>query len=216
MAVPPELESILEDAPLQRIEYVIDSDGAYAGITNVEEVRQSALDALDVLGPLIGDDDTIAQIEDLYRSLPDPQVELLFAEDVAVFHVFDGILLDPGTVFEGADVLPNAFGGEPFPSTTTLAVSEVPDADGCLTVTMTTIPEPSELARIISETVESTLGTRLDEADVLEQFGVRNEIIARVDPSSGSVRSIEATQELTAEGETRVETTRIDEVVDEP
>lgn len=213
--VPPELESILDDVPLQRIEYLIDAEGFYAGVTNVEDVRQDALDTLDVIGPLLGDADITAQIEDLYRNLPDLQVELLFAEGATVFHSFDGLTLNPGEVIEFDDQLPNGFGGEPFPSTTTISIDEVADVDGCLAVTITTNPDPSEFARIVWESVESAFGTRPDDADVLEQFNVRNEVTARVDPSSGAVRSVVATQRITVDGETRVDTTTIREAVDD-
>ncbi len=211
--VPPELESIIDDVPLQRIEYLIDPDGVYAGITNVDEVRQNALDSLELIAPLLGDEDTTAQVEDLFRNLPDLQVELLFAEATTVFHAFDGLPLNPGEEIEFDDELPNGFGGEPFPSTTTFSVDQLPDADGCLALTSTTIPEPDELVRIIQESVESAFGSRPDDAETLERFGARNDVVVRVDPSSGAVRSVEATQRITADGETRVDITTIREVV---
>lgn len=199
----------LADLPLQDILYRVDNDGYFAGIQNTEEVRSAALEALDVFAGVMPNDGSAQALENAYRSMGDEQIALTFAEETFLFHSMDGGLVEPGEVFEYDDLLPNSLGGEPFPATTTFSVTQLAGQGGCVEVSLITVPKGDEFARIMWETVEGTFGAPADEAGVIDSFDVRSEIVASVDYASGQVRRIRATQEVTAGGQTRVETSTI-------
>lgn len=205
----------LDDVPKQNILYRIDADGFYAGVENVDEIRSVAVESLDFLAPVIGDEETVESLRRVYGALGDEELVTVFAEEPSIFHLLDGAVLAPDDSIESSDVLPNAFGGEPFPAVTTFAVTNLQDTGGCVEATLTTVPDPEEFARILFESVSDAFGVPLDEideAEAIRSFDVRNQVVLRIDYLTGEVRQVVATQEITAEGMTRVEATTLTRV----
>lgn len=208
-----DLDPFLDRIPRERIVYLIDDFGVFAEVQNVDEIRANALQSLDVvrdIDPRAAQDGAFEQIRTLYTSMDDSSIVATFAERPLVFHAFDGFDLDEGEIVMGDDVLPNAFGGEPFPAIVT--VSHVPgyDADGCEVVVVRTVPDPTQFGRILFETLNTTFDGEFDpeeDADEIGDFAVENVVTLQFDNSMNSVRRIVATQEVTAGGQTRLDTT---------
>lgn len=197
------------DLPLQDVLYRIDTGGYFAGVQNTDEVRSAALKALDVFAGVMPDDGSAQALENAYRNMGDEQVALTFAEETLLFHSMDGGVVEPGEGLEYDDLLPNSLGGEPFPATTTFSMTQLFGEGGCVEVSLLTIPKGDEFARIMWETVEGAFGAPADEADVIDNFDVRSEIVASIDYATGQTQRIIATQEVTVGGQTRLETTTI-------
>jgi len=214
--IPAEMEATLgislDELPTQDIRYWLDDEGFFAGVDNIAQIKEQAIDTLDLVQALFPDDDQRAAIESVYRSLNDEQVTATFAEEVSIYHSFDGLPLEPGLRFEGADTLPNSFGGESFPATATFTIDDAVDDDGCAGVRLVIVPEPEAFARIMWDTLESTFGSAADEAEVIDQFDVRNVIEAVVDPATGTVIEITGSQFISTMGESRESTKTITDV----
>ena len=211
LEMPEGVEFSLDDLPTQHIEYRLDADGYLASIENIEELRASSLEALELLDEFIPDE-TQQSIATLYAGLDDEQIALLLAAEVGIYHGLDGLPLIPGERFEDAGFLPNGLGGEPFPAIATLSVAEDADEDGCVDVALITTPDPEHLERILFASVEEAFGTGMDEAELLGAFDVRNQLLAKVDPGTGRVLSIVASQTIKVGLEERSETTTITDV----
>ncbi|GEM_PF-5233619 len=108
----------MQRLPKQHVRYRVDHTGAFVGVDNIDELRAAGLQAADLLAELDPDDPTIDSVRELFAELPDESIVAIFAEEPQVFHYFDGLFIDVDDPLEGPDVLPNAFGGEPFPATT--------------------------------------------------------------------------------------------------
>ena len=63
------------------------------------------------------------------------------------------MLLNEGQEIQSPDVLPNGFGGEPFPAKTTITHLTGVDEAGCEVNLISTTPDPEETTRIVSETI---------------------------------------------------------------
>lgn len=207
----------LDDAPRQNILYRVDPSGFFAGFENIDEMRATADEALEFIAPIIEDEQLVEQLRQVYGGLSDEEFTTTFAEEPTLFHVFDGATLAVDDKLEEPDILPNAFGGEPFPAISTLAVTNVQDSDGCVEITLTTTLDPEEGARILLDSVSETFDIPLeeiDEAATLESFDLENVVVVRVDYPTGQVQQVVGTQRITVEGQTRVETLTITRVVD--
>jgi hypothetical protein len=193
------LKDQTEQYDLLVVEYRLGFNGVE--LTNAAAIREQMTTAVEAMTAQlllvgVGDDESMAAMQsmlDAILNLPDEQLAFSVAEHTLLFHVFDGIPLEPGLQYETPDILPNKLGGEPFPATLTLNIADEPDADGCMTVSTAVVAEPDELARIMGESMEAVTDNPFEPED-FAGLEMRNEIVARVDPATGRVRSVVGTQ----------------------
>ena len=204
------LEPLIERAPRQVLEYRLDADRLWIGPDNPDELRENIDDTYDLLVGLGAFDETlVAEVRQFYAEMPDEQLALTFAQEPQIFHSFEGLELLVDERFEFPDLVPNAFGGEPFPATTSIWVDELIDEDGCVRVELQTTPDPESFTRILFETLRDAFGNEPDqaEADELgETFRIETTVVAQFDQGTGFFRSVSTTRFVTDGQEERVDT----------
>ena len=217
-----ELEAIglsLDDAPKQNILYRLSLEGVFIGVENVDEVRRAAIATVDFMAEGLGEDRNTQQVRLLLAQLGDEELASLFAEEPILFHLLDGVELGVDEKIEYSDLLTNALGGEPFPATSTVEMTALRDSDGCVEITLKTTPNPGELQRILFDSVANAFDVPLDEADrdeFVESFSVENSVVVSIDHTTGVVQEVVATQEIAADGQTRLDTTTITRLTEVP
>ncbi len=201
-------EELADRFPSLALSYRIDELREWRGLTNVEQAR-GYLDSMFELIREIGDPDTADQVQTAFESLSDEDLAFAIAEDPLLYHTFEGLPFVVDEPVTGPDLLPNAFGGEPFPATTTIRVVELADPDGCTVMEMVVTPDPEELSRIIGESLRAAFDLPEEQIEAIQAgFEVENRIIARYDHGTGLLIDLEARQ-LVSDGSTEQVETRV-------
>jgi hypothetical protein len=193
------------------------ADGvAFDGVENVDEIRSEILEAADVLAE-IGAIDDPTSLEEFYGNLSDDGIAQIFSERPITYHALDGFPLEVGQPLAFDDQLPNAFGGAPFPAMTTVEITNLVDADGCIEVTMTVVPDPEQFFPILEQSMrESGL---VDEANPFDpatlEADIVNTVVGQYDGATGFAKSVYASQLIEMDGERRLDETTIRDVTPE-
>lgn len=192
------------------LHYRIDNDGYFSAIENIADLRQFVRNATIDFAEISGDvDDSVTALLDVYDAMSDQEFSAAFAQEILLFHALDGETFELGEVQTTMVEIPNAFGGRPFPATSTLSF-DIVDGDGCAAISEVTKPEPSAFVGILFESLSDVFGEPLDDdEEVLDElrrnFTLQNEIHVQVDIETGAVQSVAARQESTIQGEVAVE-----------
>ncbi len=213
-AVLGEAEEALARVPKVEIDYTLSARGFIESIDNTAEIRAAMTETLNLLAELQPGDAALLELTELYTQLPDEQIQVLFTEDVQLFHAFDGISLAVDNPLSGADLLPNSLGGAPFPAITTLAIDELAGDDGCVRVSIRTIPDPDRFAEIVAQTVADVFGedTVDGDSDPYDGMSVENLIVATVDGRTGRVLRVDATQSIDLLGDSRTDRKTVSDI----
>jgi hypothetical protein len=209
----PGVIQLLERLPRERIVYRLDDEAAFVGVENVEEIRSAYAEIADLLGEAQMSQSEAAA-RSLSDSLSDESVAQIFSERPMIYHALDGIVLDTGSPVTFADILPNPLGGEPYPATTTIEITDLGDADGCMEVTMTVLPDPDDFVRILAASMEAA-GILEDPSTFevsAESAKIENTIVAKYDPTTGFAKSVYASQLIEFEGQRRFDETTIRDI----
>ncbi|MEZ5246912.1 MAG: hypothetical protein R2707_17590 [Acidimicrobiales bacterium] len=213
-----EAAPLLAEVPPQRIRYRIGGERAWLGVTNPDEVRQAALDTIDILGEIIPAEDlALEQTRQLFAGMPDEALTQIFAEEPQVLHSLEGIELAVDEVLEFRDLLPNTLGGEPFPATTTIEILDLVDDDGCVAIQVRVVPDAEAFIPILMESLRQAFpatATDTEIEDAAESFEIENLILGQYDYASGYFRSVTATQRISDGTSERVDTKIISDVTD--
>ncbi len=220
LPLPPESlrqqEPLLAEIPLQRVRYRLGEYRQWLGIDNPDEIRQSALTGLDFVAEAMpAEQQLIEQSRQLFAGMNDEQLSVAFAGDPIVFHTLEGAELEVDGVIEFEDLLPNALGGEPIPSITTVRVAELIDDDGCVAIEMRMVPDPEQLIAIVVDTARATFGSELTEAELeafAESLEVESVIGGQYDHGSGFFRRVASIQRVAIGFEERIDTRIITDV----
>lgn len=106
--------------------YSLDATGFFAGV--------------DTVGNLFSEERK-STLRNYFQSLSDEQIVATFAEEVSIYHTFDGLRLEPGLSLQVADDLTNELGIEPYPATATFSVDDA----GFATMRLGVVPDDEAL-----------------------------------------------------------------------
>ena len=193
-----DLAPILVDSPIATIRYRTDVDGYFAGVEDPVEFRANVLELVDRMSEVVPDL-SMDKVATAYETASDEVLVNMFTEVQQLFHALDESYFFPGDSETVVDVLPNGLGGEPFPAITAFAVGFEPDANGCLAVSLVTEIDSEKFTDILFASVaqffdEDPAEIPDDELEELRaQLSVKIEMDARIDPTTGRVKSIRST-----------------------
>jgi hypothetical protein len=200
----------------KRIILELDSQAAIIGVQNWRELKESSAKMLDVLTEELNaaelDQGTIAKMRSQVASMfaTKQQVEQLCTREAQMFFMPLGIELAPSEPFEYEDRLPNAFGGEPFPSRAQFALKAVDRATGRANITWTQTIPPDDARRIMEETLRNLarrLGKPVPDEEQLKNLVIADTAEFVLEVSTGWIYS------LTHERSTKTEGTSQEDVV---
>ncbi len=220
LAIPPQLldqaAPLLAEVPQQLIRYRLSENRTWLGVDNPEEIRQAALDTVDILGNILPTEvPALEQTRQLFATMPDENLGQIFSEEPQLLHSLEGLELAVDEVLEFRDLLPNALGGEPFPATTTIEVVDLIDGDGCVAIRMRVVPDSEDFVPILMETLRQSFPATTTEEELgtaLNSFEIENLIVGQYDYGSGFFRRITATQRFSDGTQERVDTKIITDV----
>ena len=198
-----EVERTGSAVPGDRFEYLI--DGNAVSIVDLDRMRQNVLDLLDQL-QLDGALDAHSTLRNQMSvdDIDDATLSGLLIRRPTIYHVLDGHELDRDVAVSFPDVLPNGFGGEPFPATSTVLVEGMLDDEGCVSIVQRTVPEPNAFRRIFAAEIERrgapTSGPVFEAA--LEEFSIERRYIGQFDGGTGRLWRIRGEQ-ITQAGQQR-------------
>ncbi len=184
------------------IRYSIDDIGEFEGVSNTDELRTYLHEAMTTFQTDLGmDPESVDQAQSAYDNMTDAQFETAFAEEIIVFHTFDGMTAPVGESESFADELPSPFGGPSFDAITELAAASDFDTEGCATISMTTTLDPETTGAVLQEIVSGFTDEEFDDEEIFGQMNVRNEIVLQLDVSTSQVRRITTDQIITSFGQ---------------
>lgn len=196
-----EAEELIGDVLSPSLRYGLDFDGYIEGLLNSEEVMAALLAFVDRIAAF---DPEAAEMRTFIDQIDPATFELLFLEDPSVYHFFDNALIDVDRPLVIDDLLPNNFGGEPFPAVTSMEVVPSAPGDNCVTLVLTTEPDPERFAEILFETLEAVFGEAPPEDELgSAEWSIVNRSVVRLDAGTGLVSSIVADQSVTVDGLTQ-------------
>ena len=201
------LDQFLELAKM-RFEYETDETGLFLGVTNPDEIADRMETAMDLLIEITGESLTEGQGIDV-RSLmqSDTFIQTVASQDIALYHGIYGLVLDPTQIERYETLLPNAFGGEPFPAIQTIEVTSTANEYGCVVVAMTTEPDPEAFVEILMDSMpDSAAPTTDEERAELAEMEIRNDLEFIYDPDTGRMRQVSGTQTVSLGDDYRIET----------
>lgn len=192
------------------IRYSLNDIGKFEGISNTDELRAYLSEAATTLQTDLGMDPAMVdQLRSTYDNMTDAQFEIAVAEEIIVFHRFDGVTATVGESETFASELPSPFGGPPFDAITELTVAPGVDSEECAILSLTTTLDPETTPAILREIVSGFTGQELDDKELFEQMNVRNEIVLQLDVSTSQVRRITTNQVITSFGQQAQDTKTI-------
>ncbi|MCP3938647.1 MAG: hypothetical protein GY708_25135 [Actinomycetia bacterium] len=189
-------DDMLEDLPREHIVYEVDGFGYMGPVHNVEDLRSGLAAVIELLDRFIeSDDESIAA--DALAQASDDRLVAMMTQRIQAFHLLDGSLLDPDEWSEVEAELPTAFSAEPLDALLRLSVLDDEDADGCLLVEHSLLPEPASLVEFIFDLMTGFSGEEPSAQDLAELSdfaeAARVEIVTtfQVDPTSGFIRRVQ-------------------------
>lgn len=197
--------AVLNSIVPPRIQYSLDSAGAFVSISNIAEIRTQLDESVGQLVEIAGlDEQTVSQLRQTYNGLSDEGFTSTFVEEIRVLHEFDGTTTTPGLAEEFDGTIPNPLGVEPFDAKITLSAAPKFDSENCATISLVTIPDPETTPAILADTVGAAFGLEIDE--FLEQFEVRNEVTLQLDVATSLPRRVTSIQTINILDQQSVET----------
>ncbi len=217
-----QLTPLLAEVPRERIRYRLSEDRVWLEVDNPDEIRQAALDTLDLISPWLStmdpatfSTDSVAQARELFATMPDEDLAQLFSQRPQLLHELEGIEIAVDAAYKFSGLLPNPFGGGPFPATTTIEVVDLIDEDSCVAIEMSVVPDPEDFARIAAETLRQTLATEEELRATTDAFELETLVVGQYDHGSGFFRRLTATERVSFESEEIIETTIITDVTED-
>jgi hypothetical protein len=207
-----------------RFEYEIDPFGIPIGLRNWEEIQSLIQEVMDELFAFIErqgmSDEEIAIIREQIEPMVSgrEQIEALSSDEISVYHLPLGGIYELSAPIPYNDLLPNFFGGDPFPAQGELTfVSYDPNSDRAV-IQWTQILDAESAREILMQTMidlAQTMGTDPpQEADLPDPFSIEDSAEYVVDVASGWVISVEYQREIVIGSAVRVDTTRIVDTTD--
>ena len=214
-----EAAPLLAQMPEQLIRYQLDNDRFWLGVDNPDEIRATAVKVAELTAQVApSDSDLMAQARELYETLPDAEIGLLFSEEPQILHSLEGLELAVGEMIEFSSLLPNALGGDEIPAVTTIEIVDLVDDDGCVAIEMRVIPEPGALGAIMAETLRLRFPDFTDDGAfeaAANSMEIESTYQGQYDFGSGFFRKVTETKRISDASMSRVDTTIITDVTND-
>ncbi len=141
-----------------RLDIRTDAFGSVAGLDNLDEVVSRYRATIEVFFGWLEDtgvdDAAAARLRQGVAPLMNPQtVESLSLSDPSLFHLLSGGTFHLGTPQAYEDLLPNPFGGEPFPSKAYFLLQEVKPDEALAVIEWKQVVDPEKAGPILLETL---------------------------------------------------------------
>lgn len=158
-AAEPLVRELFALADGMRVRIAIDGDGSYAGLTNYAEVRTRVDAMIATMFRVLAEQGMSEQILSGARDAVDAALgtkekfEDFALKELNIYYMLFGVSFADGATIDYDDLLPNAFGGDPFPSRGHLLLKERDRRSGLATIEWTQALEPVETRRILLDTM---------------------------------------------------------------
>lgn len=202
-----------------RFEFGTDELGIPTGLRNWEEVEASLKETVNLMFDFIeGQGMAGGEIESIRQALEPLMssrelMEALSSDEIGLYHLPFGGIYDLAIPVSSSDLLPNVFGGDPFPAQAEITlVSYDPQSERAI-FRWTMTPDPERTHEIIMQTMidlaESSGAEPPQESDLPDPFSIKDEAEYVIDVASGWVLSVEYQREIIIGSRYRSDTTRI-------
>ena len=191
-----QMSNLLKD---QRIILELDSQAAITGVQNWKDLKKSSAKILNVITAELKaaglDEATIEKMREqiAFMFATKQQVEQMCTREAQIFFMALGVELSPSEPLEFKDVLPNPFGGEPFPSRAQFALKTVDrESDRVIITWKQTIP-PDDARRIMEKTMRKMaerLGKPAPDEELLKSFSIEDSAEFVLEASTGWINSV--------------------------
>lgn len=209
-----ELAALGDAVPAERVVYDV-AGGAFDRVSNVDEIRATVRDTFDVLEQNAAlDFHSSIRVRLTLDGLSDDALAGLFAEGPELYHRLDGLELRLGEPIEAAGVLPNAFGGPPFPAIEVTELTDVVDGDGCASVRRTVSTDPDRVREVLATSLaaQGVAGDSREFEDALAAFSVGRVLVGQFDHATGRLWKLSGVQLVRFGEQRRFDTTVITDV----
>lgn len=138
--------------------YQTDDVGSLIGIENLAEIRLAMLSKLAIIEDMYSDQkqrdvfrNIMSPLKDAFTS--DEGIQQLVAKELQLFHMFYGLAIDSGSVFEYDDQVANLFGGAPIPAKSKVIQTVMDTALGTFTIINEVVPQEKALKQMMGDFV---------------------------------------------------------------
>jgi hypothetical protein len=196
----------------------IDAEGTLVGVQNWQEVKKRATDAITIM---------TAQLEK--SGSPPAQIKAIRAQTLSLFSTEQKILMPStreaqmfmqplGIVYDAAkpieydDLLPNPFGGEPFPCHSVFALESYDAASKLATISWKQSMDEKETTRIMQASLKklaAAAGKPAPDGDVLPTMIITDSALFQVNAASGWPQHVKQTRTAHVGDQTQIDTVEI-------
>ena len=199
---------VADEAEGLELQYAVDRDGAFAAVENVSEVRDRLRRMMQLIeSEATGRPELLAVLRQT-RSLLESEtfIQTSVGEEARLMHSAYGLVLEPGRPAEIDYRLPNPFGGHAIRSPARLELTDARDANGCVTIELTSSLPQDELTRVLADFFRRT-GRPPPAASQLAGSSLRHTQRLTYDPGSGWMVRAELTKQMVVGGRERTDRT---------
>lgn len=210
--VPQELlRRLREEAKDVNLEYSTDTDGAFASVRNVPEVREQMSSVMDFLEEVAEEEDDDPKAREALKATrrlleSETFIQTTVGEEARLLHAAYGLELEQGESISGEQPLANPFGGEPIAATLRVEVVDRRDRNGCVVIESITEADEKALLRALKGLFDQFGGTAPDPSKIAGA-SLRHETRYSYDPASGWVVRGEAVKRIEFGGQRRIDRT---------
>lgn len=180
-----------------KVEVETDDTGDFAGVRNWQELKANAATMIDAVlnaNPTL-DANTKNVLRQQMLSLfnTKQQIESILIREVRLYYLVIGGSFTPGKRVTYNDLLPNPFGGEPFPSAGSFLLKDHDAASGRAVVEWKNTLDPQHTRRILLKTltdIANRLGAPPPKDSDLPLFNIEDTAEIVVDAKTGWVKSL--------------------------
>ncbi|MCS6858870.1 MAG: hypothetical protein NZT92_00960 [Abditibacteriales bacterium] len=193
----PNVEDLLSSLKGYKVEVETDAAGEFAGVRNWQELKAAAATmvdtALNATPTLDANMKNAVRQQMLSLFGTQQQIENAFVREIRLYHLVLGGSFTVGKRVTYRDLLPNPFGGEPFPSTGSFLLKEYDAASGRAVVEWKSTLDPQPTRRILLKTftdLAKRLGAPSPKDSDLPLFNIEDTAEVVVDTKTGWVKSL--------------------------
>jgi hypothetical protein len=215
-AANPTMDAFLNLGNGMSVEYEVDQWGSPTKVINWEEIKTTMESALnEIISGLekqgLNQEELIqirALVEPMFSS--QEQIETFATQEILVYHlVYGWPPFESSTPLAYDDILPNPFGGEPFPSVGQIELADYESGMGKATINWSQKLDPESARQILLQTltdIATAMGSDPpNENDLLVPFVIEDSGEFVVDSNSGWVESVDQVRKIEIGPSSRVE-----------
>jgi hypothetical protein len=200
------------------LELEVDSDGELHGIRNWKDLQATGGKVLDVFFADLAKANLPKATLDTLRTETEKMlaskdaVSLSFGRDAGLLFLALGQTYESTKPTQVDGMLPNPFGGDPFPAKLELSLKKLDTTQGVAHVVIKQSPDPKELNRVLEKTMRDLakkLGKPVGDKVVLPELTIQDVAEVAIEVKSGWVRSVTQTRKVTTGTTTQTDTTTL-------